>query len=276
MLRPRPPLHSSLFSTHLPSPLSPSPSSLLLLALTRLSLLPPPPTKPTTHTRPASHAAQGRANGPGDSAGRRLGAKKGNSELVTTGNIIFRQRGTHWFPGENCGMGRDHTIFALQRGYVQYYRDPETHPTRKFIGVVFERGMSLPRAKGAPRWRRLGMVVREMMGTVAAGGGEEGLEGAAAATGGLMGGEKTLTGGREKDVAQETRKGLPAAAAAKSELKLGPGYMYREANWEIGRAAERAKVKIMPYQAGNRFMAWRKRNARKQRNAERRVLRRKK
>jgi Ribosomal L27 protein len=49
--------------------------------------------QPTTFVRNASHATQGRANGPKDSAGRRLGAKKSASEYVIPGNIIFRQRG---------------------------------------------------------------------------------------------------------------------------------------------------------------------------------------
>lgn len=61
----------------------------------------------------------------------------------------------------------------------------------------------------------------------------------------------------------------------KPVLKLRPGYMYREANWEIGRAAERAKVKVRAYKPGDRFTAWRKTVARKARNAERRGLRRK-
>ncbi|RMZ81563.1 hypothetical protein DV737_g2463, partial [Chaetothyriales sp. CBS 132003] len=89
-----------------------------------------------------------RANGPTDSAGRRLGAKRGANEYVTPGTIIFRQRGTKWFPGENVGMGRDHTIFALQPGWVRYYRDPardrregraklaERGQGRRYIGVA--------------------------------------------------------------------------------------------------------------------------------------------
>ena len=52
------------------------------------------PRTSTIFVRHASHAQQGRANGPGDSAGRRLGAKKSASEYVVPGNIIFKQRGT--------------------------------------------------------------------------------------------------------------------------------------------------------------------------------------
>lgn len=54
--------------------------------------------------RAASHQAQGRANGAKDGAGKRLGAKKTGGEYVVPGNILFKQRGTHWFPGDNCFM----------------------------------------------------------------------------------------------------------------------------------------------------------------------------
>lgn len=57
-----------------------------------------------------------------DSAGRRLGIKKYGGEIVTPGNIIARQRGTKWHPGENVGMGKDHTLFALSAGRVQFTR----------------------------------------------------------------------------------------------------------------------------------------------------------
>lgn len=57
-------------------------------------------------TRNASHAAQGRANKAKQGPGKRLGAKKTGGEYVIPGNILFKQRGTHWFPGENCFMVR--------------------------------------------------------------------------------------------------------------------------------------------------------------------------
>jgi large subunit ribosomal protein L27 len=55
-----------------------------------------------------------------DSAGRRLGLKKSGGEFVIPGNIIVRQRGTKWRAGENVGVGRDHTIFALTAGRVAF------------------------------------------------------------------------------------------------------------------------------------------------------------
>lgn len=57
-----------------------------------------------------------------DSAGRRLGAKASDGEAVTSGAIIYRQRGTKIYPGTNVGMGKDHTLFAKAEGVVKYER----------------------------------------------------------------------------------------------------------------------------------------------------------
>jgi len=70
--------------------------------------------------------------------------------------IIYRQRGTLWFPGENAGLGRDHTIFALRTGYVRYYRDSGPKK-RKSIGVALTPDQPLPRPPNAARTRRLGV-----------------------------------------------------------------------------------------------------------------------
>jgi len=55
-----------------------------------------------------------------DTEGRRLGIKKFGGERVIAGNILVRQRGTKWYPGANVGLGRDHTIFALVDGKVEF------------------------------------------------------------------------------------------------------------------------------------------------------------
>ena len=55
-----------------------------------------------------------------DSAGRRLGVKKFGGQAVLAGNIIVRQRGTKFHPGVNVGMGKDHTLFALVPGAVNF------------------------------------------------------------------------------------------------------------------------------------------------------------
>ena len=55
-----------------------------------------------------------------DSESKRLGVKKFGGEAVIAGNIIVRQRGTKWHPGTNVGMGKDHTLFALADGAVEF------------------------------------------------------------------------------------------------------------------------------------------------------------
>ena len=67
-----------------------------------------------------------------DSAGRRLGIKKFGGESVLAGNIIVRQRGTKWHPGENVGIGKDHTIFALTEGRVKFRK---AGSGKTFVGV---------------------------------------------------------------------------------------------------------------------------------------------
>ncbi|KAI9877381.1 MAG: 54S ribosomal protein L2 mitochondrial [Pleopsidium flavum] len=239
----------------LTKPLPPSKTSINHLPTLRPSRT---PNLTLTHHRHASHQTQGRANGAKDGPGKRLGAKKSGEQYVIPGNIIFRQRGTHWFAGDNCGMGRDHTIYATETGYVKYYKDPERHPKRKYIGVVFERGDVLPLPRNAARRRRLGMVGVVRDGETVAAEEEIGLGGVI----GVVGAEREVVG-----------KGK--VALVKRELKIRPGYMYREANWEIGRAAERAKVKVKAFKPGDRFTAWRKTVARRARTAQNRAMRRK-
>ncbi|KAM0135395.1 hypothetical protein ACHAP3_004977 [Botrytis cinerea] len=213
------------------------------------------PLAPLIAVRHASHAAQGAVNKAKDGPGKRLGAKKSGEQYVIPGNIIFRQRGTHWFPGENCAMGRDHTIYATQPGFVKYYKDPERHPKRQYIGVVFKREQVLPLPRNTIRRRRLGMEVAKIE--------EPEVEQAVEVEVSLEGAGKE--GKKEKK--KKERKGEEGR-----NLQLRPGYMYREANWEIGRAAERAKVKVRLYKPGDRWTAWRKANARKTKNAEKRGL----
>jgi len=57
-----------------------------------------------------------------DSNSKRLGVKKYGGEVVIAGNILVRQRGTKIRPGDNVGCGRDHTLFALSDGHVEYYK----------------------------------------------------------------------------------------------------------------------------------------------------------
>ena len=68
-----------------------------------------------------------------DSAGRRLGVKKYGGEAVVPGNIIVRQRGTKHHPGENVGMGKDHTLFALTEGKVNFVKKGNK---RSYVSVM--------------------------------------------------------------------------------------------------------------------------------------------
>jgi large subunit ribosomal protein L27 len=70
-----------------------------------------------------------------DSAGRRLGLKKSGGQSVIAGNIILRQRGTKWYPGENIGMGKDHTLFSLVDGIVKFYKTGG-RKLKTFVSVV--------------------------------------------------------------------------------------------------------------------------------------------
>ncbi len=64
-----------------------------------------------------------------DSHSKRLGVKKFGGEIVISGNIIVRQRGTHYKAGANVGLGRDHTLFATAEGRVLFaVKGPNRHP----------------------------------------------------------------------------------------------------------------------------------------------------
>ncbi|MBI2316787.1 MAG: 50S ribosomal protein L27 [Betaproteobacteria bacterium] len=63
-----------------------------------------------------------------DSQAKRLGVKRYGGQTVAAGNILVRQRGTRIHPGDNVGMGKDHTLFALVSGKVQFgFKGPDKH-----------------------------------------------------------------------------------------------------------------------------------------------------
>ena len=68
-----------------------------------------------------------------DSAGRRLGLKMFGGQTAAAGNIICRQRGTTWHPGANVGIGKDHTLFALTDGRVEFKTKTKG---RTYVSVV--------------------------------------------------------------------------------------------------------------------------------------------
>lgn len=81
------------------------------------------------HKKSGGSSANGR-----DSIGRRLGLKKSGGQCVIPGNIIVRQRGTQYHPGANVGMGKDHTIFAVSEGKVEFSKKAG----KTFVSVVTE------------------------------------------------------------------------------------------------------------------------------------------
>ena len=80
----------------------------------------------------ATKKAGGSSRNGRDSIGRRLGVKKFGGEIVLAGNIIVRQRGTKFHPGNNVGIGKDHTIFATKNGKVAFKKTR----IRTFISVI--------------------------------------------------------------------------------------------------------------------------------------------
>ena len=81
----------------------------------------------------ATKKAGGSSRNGRDSAGRRLGVKKYGGQVVTPGNIIVRQRGTKIHPGNNVGMGKDHSIFSLINGKVKFKKSKSN---RTLVSVV--------------------------------------------------------------------------------------------------------------------------------------------
>ena len=79
----------------------------------------------------AHKQGQGSTRNNRDSQPKYLGVKKSDGQKVRAGNIIVRQRGTHWKPGRNVGLGSDYTIFALVDGVVKF-------ETRKRVSVLQE------------------------------------------------------------------------------------------------------------------------------------------
>jgi len=81
------------------------------------------------HKKAAGSTRNGR-----DSQSKRLGVKKFGGEIVVAGNIIVRQRGTKFHPGENVGIGKDHTLFAKAEGNVEF--KVKGRQNRTFVNVV--------------------------------------------------------------------------------------------------------------------------------------------
>jgi hypothetical protein len=155
-------------------------------------------------------------------------------------------------------MGRDHTIYATECGYVKYYKDPEKHPKRQYIGVTFERNQVLPLPRNSPRRRRLGMIATKMELPPV-----------------LETAELVVESNGSAVVLAKKSENKERKGEEGRNLQLRPGYMYREGNWEIGRAAERAEVKVRAFKPRDRWTAWRKATVRNAKITEKKGLGRK-
>ncbi len=80
----------------------------------------------------AHKKGQGSSRNGRDTAGKRLGVKKFAGQKVVPGNIIVRQRGTTFHPGNGVGLGRDYTIFAVDDGVVEFIK----RQGRRYINVI--------------------------------------------------------------------------------------------------------------------------------------------
>jgi large subunit ribosomal protein L27 len=160
-------------------------------------------------------------------------------------NALFP--GTKWHPGENVGIGKDHTIYATEAGYVRYYQDPSLHKKRRYIGVALEREGKLavlPTPKNAATRRRLGMYATPIKGDSSAA---------------FLESHLSVNSSRPSKTAltPTSNNGVPPVQAA-PVMRQGT-HMQREANFEIGRAAEKKGITVREYDRGDRWLAWRKR-----------------
>jgi large subunit ribosomal protein L27 len=83
----------------------------------------------------AHKKGEGKVKNGRESESKRLGVKVFGGQKVVAGNIIVRQRGTRHHPGENVGMGKDHTLFALTNGVVSFKKKRDN---KSFVSVVAE------------------------------------------------------------------------------------------------------------------------------------------
>lgn len=171
--------------------------------------------------------------------------KNCSNESQTTD--IDLSTGTKWFPGENVGIGKDHTLFALEYGYVRYYRDPLKHPKRRFIGVALAKegpGSELPTPRNAPSRRRLGMYAAPLKTPKSA--------------------DEAFLESHMSDSSRPPTQ-VASISGATPPAPFNRAGTFRESNISIGMTAERKGVQVREYDRKDRWLAWRKRGLRIQR-----------
>lgn len=129
-------------------------------------------------------------------------------------------------------MGRDHTIHAMATGFVKYYRDPNRHPDRKYIGVVFDKADTLPYPQHAERKRKLNMTMHAIKSA-----------------------EPTPDLSPSGIPFQVTRV---EAGEPDRLLKLRKDYSYREDNWRIGRLVKTTGLKTKRFRTRKQWFRHRR------------------
>ena len=153
-------------------------------------------------------------------------------------------------------MGKDHTIYAVEYGYVRYYQDPARHPKRRYIGVALDREGKrsiLPTPQNAPTRRRLGMYATPIKESNA-----NFLESHATANS-----VRKVAAPPQVPPVKGTRT---AANPALSTRNRGMRFQ-KESNWEIGDAAAKKGVTVRPFDRKDRWYAWRIRAQKQKKSA---------
>lgn len=133
-------------------------------------------------------------------------------------------------------MGRDFTIHAMVTGYVKYYRDPATHPDRKYIGVVYRKEDSLPYPRHAERKRRLNMTATLIRDAAP---------------------KPELSASGIPTVVRRTNPERPDAAPQVLSLRE-KDHTYREENWRIGRLVKTTGLQIKGFKSRRAYMRHRR------------------
>lgn len=175
-------------------------------------------------------------------------------------------------------MGRDFTIHASVAGWVKYYRDPNLHPRRQYIGVAFERDHVLPRDPTAPRPRRLDMVETPMPPPEVAAQKPTASE-SPIATATTTAANSTPSSGSLSDIPPSVLRRLEPGERPGTERLLvrGPegssgslAYAYREQNWRIGRLVDTRLRAVMGGKGVTGRVVARRRRAERERERARR------
>lgn len=162
-------------------------------------------------------------------------------------------------------MGKDHTIYATESGYVTYYRNPSVHPKRRYIGVALDKEgprSKLPTPPNAPTRRRLGMVAAPLKHTTTEQAFlESHLSENSLGTDPIPSPLPPTTSISSAAPASPSSSSSSPVLAPPSTRKAGT---YWTSNYEVGKAAERKGIVVKDFDRKDRWLAWRKRTKKTQ------------